>query len=408
MPNDLLTEKSRGQHCRQYEIRQHNLAKDLEKAGISKAQMIALKVGDFDFRYVPKTDLKTCQKIKQFVIKHEWLGKMPHRPTHRFIATYGKGGHKKLVGVIVMSIPNAFSHLLGKGYRDREKLISRGACISWSPKNLASSLIMFSVRWMVKNTSYRFFSAYADPQARELGTIYQACNFTYLGQDSGARFQYFDPQNPERGWFNDRLFRKSTSFKRYALELGIDWEKDWGRDRVIWNEMPSSMREQLKRAARDHQNLCLKRPVPRKHKYVYILGRGKWETKRLRARFAKLNPQKIALPYPKKRAAQNGEISDLSLKKRPEKSLKLPTDLSPKRFYSVKEVAALYGISQWAIYQKIKSDPTFPHTNVGEKKRFLIGLKEFERWMQSVRNKTARQTHLIPSGEELLGKGDAP
>lgn len=43
---------------------------------------------------------------------------------------------------------------------------------------------------MVKNTQYRLFTAYSDTEAKELGTIYQACNFYYLGKKSGAGYQY--------------------------------------------------------------------------------------------------------------------------------------------------------------------------------------------------------------------------
>ena len=201
---------------------------------------------------------------------------MPHRPTHRFIATYD--GH--LAGVIVMATPNTFSNLLGREHRDKEKLISRGACISWSPRNLASALIMFSIRWMVKNSSYRFFTAYSDPDARELGTIYQACNFIYLGKNSGARFKYFDRQQSERGWFNDRLFRKCTSYKSYANKLGIDWHPNWNkRDVILWHNIPNEVAQRLKEASRAHQNGCEKLFVPKKHKYVYILGANKKKQK---------------------------------------------------------------------------------------------------------------------------------
>ena len=80
----------------------------------------------------------------------------------------------------------------------KEKLISRGACISWAPKNLGSWLIMNSIKHMVKHTEFRVFSAYSDPEAKELGTIYQACNFIYLGQKSGTAAQYFDSKDRQR------------------------------------------------------------------------------------------------------------------------------------------------------------------------------------------------------------------
>ncbi len=84
-----------------------------------------------------------------------------------------------------MNVPNAFSKLLGENTPNLERLISRGACISWSPKEIvASSLIMWLINWMGKNTTYRLFIAYSDPTALELGTVYQACNFYYLGKSA--------------------------------------------------------------------------------------------------------------------------------------------------------------------------------------------------------------------------------
>ena len=140
-------------YCWQHLIRQKNLSQDIIQAKITQKEIFLLRVGDFKFRYIPKENKEMCHRIKEFIIRHEWLGKMPHRPTHRFIATY----KEHLAGVIVMSTPNAFCNFFGKENRHKEKLISRGACISWSPKNLASALIMYSIRWMAKNTHYRFF-----------------------------------------------------------------------------------------------------------------------------------------------------------------------------------------------------------------------------------------------------------
>ena len=292
------TENHYEAHCWQYEIRKQNLAGDIEFSRLTQNEVSSLRVSDFKFSHVPKEDKEMCQRVKAFILRHEWLGKMPNRPTHRFIAIY----KEQLAGVIVMATPNAFSYLLGKENRDKEKLISRGACISWSPKNLASSLVMFSIRWMVNSTSYRYFSAYSDPEALEIGTIYQACNFIYLGQNSGAKFEYYDPRAPEKGWFSDRRFRKTSSYKKYALELGIDWKNGWSRgDKINWNHLPSTLVEQLKSASRKYKNLCHRRSIPRKHKYVYILGRNKRETRKLLGLFKEHNPDKQGLAYPKYR-----------------------------------------------------------------------------------------------------------
>lgn len=387
-------------HCYQYQVRLQNLEKDLKESNLTQDELTKLTVKDFEFKFIPKDDKETCQKIKEFIERHEWLGKMPHRPTHRFIATYK--GH--LAGVIVMATPNAFSNLLGKENRDKEKLISRGACISWSPKNLASALVMYSIRWMVKNTEFRFFTAYSDVEARELGTIYQACNFTYLGQNSGARFEYFDPENREQG-FSDRNFRKTTSYKLYAEQQRIVWEKDWShRDKIFWNKIPEDIIQKLKDASKLHQESCKRRKIPQKHKYVYVLGQSKHETKKLKAQFKSLNPDLVNLPYPKDRVPKNSGPQERPLTGRPHPWWPSNEEkILQKKFYSIKEVSKMYGISQWLIYHHIKSDPTFPYVNVGVKKRLLIDPGKLEEWLTNRTKVQTHEAHNLPTINELLG-----
>jgi len=296
----LRPEQYEEEHCWQYDIRQKNLGDDLFASSLSVSQIGQFTVQDFYFSYVKKEDKIQCQEIKQFIQRHEWLGKLPNRPTHRFTARTKL--HHELAGVVIMAVPNAFSLLLGKEYRDSEKLLSRGACISWAPKNLNSWLVMNSVRWMAKNTKFCYFTAYSDPEAKELGTIYQACNWNYLGQASGTIEQYFDPEHPEYGWFSDRNFRHKSKYNRYARELGIKLEKEWwGKYTLQWKDMPEEIVQQIKNAAKEYQAKCQVREVATKHKYAYILGKNKAETGMLKRRFARFNPDKVNLEYPKER-----------------------------------------------------------------------------------------------------------
>jgi hypothetical protein len=274
------------------------LDEDLKSCGLTKRETDSLSAADFELRSIDKTDAKLCREIKRFIERHEWLGKLPNRPTHRFIAEYAGS----IAGAIVMATPNAFSNLLGEEYRNREKLISRGACISWSPKNLASHLIMFAIRWMVHNTEFRIFTAYADPEAKELGTVYQACNFVYLGQTAGSTEMFLDPKHPERGWFSSREFRKISKYKQYARELGIRWAPEWNVGWLIrWDIMGTGIESQIRQAAKDYQARCQVRKVPAKHKYCYLLGRTKTETKQLKRLLAQHSPDRVGLSYPKAR-----------------------------------------------------------------------------------------------------------
>ena len=294
-------------HCWQYEIRQQNLINDLKESNLTEQEHKSLRIDNFEFSYVDKEDKKQCDEIKQFIEKHEWLGKLPIWLTHRFTARLK--GSTTLAGVIVMATPNSFSNVLGEENKDKEKLISRGACISWSPKNLASWLLMKSIKWMIQNTEFRAFSAYSDPEAKELGTIYQACNFIYLGQKFGAGSQYLDPDNPKRGWFGSSGFADRSQIVRYAKKLGIEWQPEWYKmmgkkknyKKVNWATIPEDITKQLKQEREEHKARCSSRPSPTKHKYIYILGRSKKETKELKKLFDKRNPGVVELVYPQKR-----------------------------------------------------------------------------------------------------------
>lgn len=278
------------EHSWQYDLRLKTLADDVKCINFDYKN---LKIVDFNFESVSKDDSRT-KEIVNFIKKYEWLGKMPNRPTHRFIATY----NNILSGVIIMSTPNSFSMLLGDNTHEVEKLISRGACASWTPKNLASALLMWSIKWMVKNTEFRLFEAYADPEAKELGTIYQACNFYYLGNNFGSGKLYFNPDNPN-GWVNNRGFRKLNFYKSYLKKNGIVWKDEWNRKTsILWNKIPSDIVEKMKTYSIECLNNCHVRKPKNKHKYAYVIGKDNRETKILRKKFQDFNK---TYSYPKDR-----------------------------------------------------------------------------------------------------------
>jgi len=282
-------ETYKSETCWQYDIRVKNREEDLVLANIAQQDAAQLRICDFDFSFEEK-DL-IFNEVKTFIERHEWLGRLGLYPTHFFTARY-KG---MLAGVIIMDMPNAFSKMLGENTKKLERLISRGACVSWSPKNLASSLIGFSIKWMVKNTPYRLFTAYSDSEAGEIGTIYQACNFYYLGAKFGTKVQF---QNENGRWVSDRYFRSRSVYKRMAVNLGIQWVDGWQvRDRVFFDKMPEEIAKAIKQASKDYMESCVKRTLPQKGKYAYVQGKTKKETKYLREVFKDKN--KVVV-YPKR------------------------------------------------------------------------------------------------------------
>jgi len=279
------------EQCWQYDIRVNNLKDDLKECGFTEDYTKQLRVSDFDF--VNITDKKDHAELKKFIERHEWLGTLSQYTTHWF-ACYHKDN---IAGVILFNMPNAFSKILGDDTKHLERLISRGACISWSPKNLASSFLMWCIEWMVQNTQYRLFTAYSDPIAKELGTIYQACNFYYMGQTSGTTTRYINPYTGKV--VSDRFFRVRSAYKKYATELGMEWQKNWNNDqKMLWENVPCDVEVKLREYSKYKQSTSEKIEMPSKHKYAYVLGRDKRETKMLRKLYESRNK---VYPYPKER-----------------------------------------------------------------------------------------------------------
>jgi hypothetical protein len=280
-------------HCWQYDIRLKNMEDDLKAAHLTKEQAATLRVHDFTFRMVENKDDRRA--MIDFIKRHEWLGNLSQFTTHWFAAYYR--GH--LAGVILMNMPNAFSKLVGEETKELERLVSRGACVSWSPKNLASAMLMWSINWMVQNTRYRVFTAYSDPTAKELGTIYQACNFYYIGQNSGTTTRYINPFTGKI--VSDRFFRARSAYKKYAQMLGIQWQPNWNNDQsMLWANIPDDVEAQLREQSKKVQREAQPVTFPSKHKYVYIKGKTKKEDKELKRIF--LERTKV-YPYPKERGA---------------------------------------------------------------------------------------------------------
>jgi len=288
-------------HCWQYNIRLKNISEDVNISGLSSELINSLRVSDFIFMNI--TDKFRQKEIIKFIEKHEWLGTISPYTTHYFGCYYfaknkGMFGEYILAGAELFNMPNAFSKLLGEETKIKERLISRGACISWSPKNLASSFLMWCIKWMVDNTSYRLFTAYSDVLAKELGVIYQACNFYYLGVNSGATKKYYHPYHDKM--MSDRWFRTRCAYKNYAKALGIEWDNNWlGKNRtMVWDNVPNDIELQLRDYSRKIQFETEYIIMPRKHKYAYVLGRNKYETRQLRKLFESLNK---TYSYPKER-----------------------------------------------------------------------------------------------------------
>jgi len=282
-------------HCYQYQMRLDNLENDLKELNMTLEESKLLRVNDFYFESVDMVDSKTKKECFDFIVKNEYLGNLTQYSTNYY--TCRLKSNNFLSGVLIFSMPNAFSKLLGENTKDIERLLSRGACSGFTPKNLASAFIMWSIKHMVQTTKYRLFTCYSDPTARELGTVYQATNFYYLGQKSGTTTRYINPYTGKV--VSDRFFRQKTAYRKYAVELGFKWEKDWSHKTGInWENIPDDIEKLLREHSKQKQKSSQKIDMPSKHKYAYVLGKDNRETKMLRKIFEERNK---LYSYPKER-----------------------------------------------------------------------------------------------------------
>jgi hypothetical protein len=114
---------------------------------------------------------------KKYIVEYEWLACMP--AIVRFC--FGIFFDEVCGGVVVFG--DEYSENTGVwdkyGYTGKMLLLARGVCLHWTPKNTNSKLIMSAIKQLPNK--YEVITATTDNLAGEIGTIYQACNFHYVG-----------------------------------------------------------------------------------------------------------------------------------------------------------------------------------------------------------------------------------
>ena len=163
------------------------------------------------------------QEATAVILRYEWLGTMP---TVAF-AYYGlETPAGELAGVVCFGYGGGTrGREICAGLSDVTICLERGACVHWAHPHAGSFLISRACRLMHRNYGWRIFYAYSDPMAGEIGTIYQACNWLFIGvaHRGGAspgrwRFKHL----PTNIWYSTKQLR---SRKTYIPGLRTD--PDW-------------------------------------------------------------------------------------------------------------------------------------------------------------------------------------
>ena len=129
---------------------------------------------------VKEIDFNTARAV---INKYEWLGCMPVCVRHCYGLYFP---HKSddswlLGGVTVFSQEYAENTGVWDkyGFTGKIILLARGVNLHFCPKNANSHLIMESIKMLPPQ--YEVVTCTVDALAGEVGTIYQSCNFVYVG-----------------------------------------------------------------------------------------------------------------------------------------------------------------------------------------------------------------------------------
>lgn len=163
----------------------------------------------------------TREVAKPFIEKFEWLGKIG---TMKF--AYGLYFGYKLGVVLVFSKTTTWQaevSICGEKYRDKVILLCRGAAANWAPKNANSYAIALTLKAVEKDTDYKIILAYSDRRAGEVGTIYQALGWLFIGW--GAEGTDHVPAalvDPTDMRFHTRGLPKELKSKSSLLKAGYE------------------------------------------------------------------------------------------------------------------------------------------------------------------------------------------
>lgn len=288
----------------------------LDEKSLRKNKLTFSKLFDLIVLQPRDDDPALIREAQEFVKRVEWLGTTGQKTTHYFTLRIKPtlDPNRTLVAVVTMGCPGNFStSLLGSNTEHMEKLVSRGACISWVPPGLPSWLIRRAVDWMVQATAARLFVAYGDPAAGELGTVYRHAAWHYLGPDFGADAEW---HHPEHGKVGDRDLRHVGMIQEYARRASVEWDEAWveqrpgGERTVRWDEMPLGVHRRIKEQEKLFKVECWKVPMVLKHKFFKLQGPTPQETSALHTTFAQRNPELINLPFPEERGEPGEVIED--------------------------------------------------------------------------------------------------
>lgn len=148
------------------------------------------------------------RKAQEFILDYEWLGTMGTTKV-----SFGLFCNLKLVGVACFGLTAGTGSLaepFGEEWKDKGLVLVRGACAHNAHPH-AGSYLIGQAKKLLAARGYLFAIAYSDPEAGEIGTLYQATNWNFYGFTSPINYLI----RPDGKRVDPKLIHK------YAKKFGI-------------------------------------------------------------------------------------------------------------------------------------------------------------------------------------------
>ena len=277
--------KNKENKCHQRVMKEEKLQEDLKNLPFDP---LTASISEYIFSLEPYTP-----GMGEFLKSYEWLKSVG--VYSKWCFTMRLRGY--LAGVQVLNEPTSYSKILGPDTMKYECLIQRGCTVSWAHEHLGSKMLMAAINWMVQNTEKRIFVGYSDRSAGEVGILYQACNFMYLGDKFGITVKYKHPTYHEGKEFCAHSLKRTGILKWWCRQNGIVMDKSWFKPNGFKDlkVLPSEIKQRWYDWAKKLISESVAIPVDSKGKYALIRGKDKREQRYLLSLF-----KEKTFPYPKR------------------------------------------------------------------------------------------------------------
>ena len=139
------------------------------------------------------------KEAESVILKYEWLAGNPNNKSpmgYGIKAYYGLLLDGELLGAACLGVAGGqVGNICGSAEINKTISIVRGACVPHAPKNAGSFFVTYVCKQAYHDFGWQIFFAYSDADAGEIGTIYQAAGWTFLGvrANSGNHYDYLSP-----------------------------------------------------------------------------------------------------------------------------------------------------------------------------------------------------------------------